>query len=33
MWDEARYEVRWMTSFDTKENEIKDFVREIKRLL
>lgn len=33
MWDEARNEVRWMTSFDTKEEEIKGFVAEIKRLL
>jgi threonine aldolase len=33
VWDEARYEVRWMTSFDTKESEIMDFVSEIKRLL
>ncbi|WP_291855067.1 low specificity L-threonine aldolase [Marinilabilia sp.] len=33
MWDEARNEVRWMTSFDTNEDEIKGFVAEIKRLL
>lgn len=33
MWDESRNEVRWMTSFDTTEAEIKGFVSEIRRLL
>lgn len=33
MWDEAHSEVRWMTSFDTTEDEIYDFVKLIKQLL
>ncbi len=33
VWDELRNEVRWMTSFDTSEIEIKGFVSEIRRLL
>lgn len=33
MWDESRNEVRWMTSFDTTEEEIKGFVTEIKMLV
>ncbi len=32
MWDEAASEVRWMTSFDTTQEEIDGFVAEIKRL-
>ena len=32
-WDESRNEVRWMTSFDTTEEDIEGFVKEIKRLL
>ena len=33
MWDESRNEVRWMTSFDTTEEEINGFVTEIQRLI
>jgi threonine aldolase len=33
IWNESKNEVRWMTSFDTKESEIIDFVEEIKHLL
>jgi threonine aldolase len=33
MWNEQRSEVRWMTSFDTTEKEIHDFVTLIKQLL
>ncbi|MBS2210919.1 low specificity L-threonine aldolase [Carboxylicivirga mesophila] len=33
VWDESRSEVRWMTSFDTREEDIKAFVSTIKRLL
>lgn len=33
MWDDTDCEVRWMTSFDTTEQEIKEFVQLIKRLL
>lgn len=33
MGNESKNEVRWMTSFDTKESEIIDFVEEIKYLL
>ncbi|PWE00130.1 threonine aldolase family protein [Marinilabilia rubra] len=33
MWDESRHEVRWMTSFDTTEEEINSFVEAIKRLV
>jgi len=32
-WDEARSEVRWMTSFDTKEEDITKFVELIKEKL
>ncbi len=32
-WDESRNEVRWMTSFDTTEDDIKQFIGEIKLLL
>jgi threonine aldolase len=33
IWNEPRSEVRWMTSFDTTESEIKEFVVLIKKLL
>jgi threonine aldolase len=33
MWDEYNNEARWMTSFDTNENEIYEFVKLIKILL
>ena len=33
VWDEAASEVRWMTSFDTSEDDIRDFVGELKRVL
>lgn len=33
MWDENRSEVRWMTSWDTTEEDIKNFVAKIKELL
>lgn len=33
IWDEQKSEVRWMTSFDTKEEEIFEFVELIKKLL
>lgn len=33
MWDENKSEVRWMTSFDTTEQEIYDFADLIKQLL
>ncbi len=33
MWNESNTEVRWMTSFDTTEKEIGEFVQHIKRLL
>jgi len=33
IWDEAKSEVRWMTSFDTTEKEIFEFVALIKELL
>ena len=33
IWDDAKPEVRWMTSFDTTEEEIFDFVAMIKELL
>jgi len=33
MWNETISEVRWMTSFDTTENEIGEFVALIKKLL
>lgn len=32
-WNEALGEVRWMTSFDTTESDVKDFIEVIKRLL
>jgi threonine aldolase len=32
-WDQSINEVRWMTSFDTRPDDIKLFVEEIKRLL
>ena len=33
MWNDSTSEVRWMTSFDTKEEEIYEFIDLIKRLL
>lgn len=33
MWDESRSEVRWMTSFDTQEEDIHNFVALIKSLV
>lgn len=33
MWDEHRSEVRWMTSFDTEENDITNFAALIKSLV
>lgn len=33
IWDEKRSEVRWMTSWDTTEDEIYDFVELIKKLI
>jgi threonine aldolase len=33
IWDDTKPEVRWMTSFDTTENEVLEFVELIKRLL
>ncbi len=33
MWDKSRSEVRWMTSFDTTENDIEEFVKLIKTYL
>ncbi len=33
MWDEERSEVRWMTSWDTTEEDIQNFVAKIKELL
>ncbi|MGQ8335154.1 threonine aldolase family protein [Sunxiuqinia sp. A32] len=33
VWDESRSEVRWMTSFDTTEEDIYDFVSILKSLL
>ena len=33
IWDEIKSEVRWMTSFDTTEDEIYEFVKLIKQLL
>lgn len=32
-WDENKNEVRWMTSFDTTDDDIKNFVQSIKKLL
>lgn len=33
MWDESKSEVRWMTSFDTTEDNIKNFVAALKKSL
>jgi threonine aldolase len=33
MWDEHRSEVRWMTSFDTQEEDIDNFTALIKKLV
>lgn len=33
MWDESKSEVRWMTSFDTTEEDVKGFVSALKRAL
>ncbi|MFW6290609.1 MAG: threonine aldolase family protein, partial [Mariniphaga sp.] len=33
MWDENKSEVRWMTSFDTTEEDIDGFVKKLKELL
>lgn len=33
VWDEAKSEVRWMTSFDTKSKDIRKFARVIKNFL
>jgi threonine aldolase len=33
VWDEATSEVRWMTSFDTTEDDIRQFVAELERIL
>jgi threonine aldolase len=33
IWDDTKPEVRWMTSFDTTEEEIREFVKLIKKLL
>ena len=33
VWDESRSEVRWMTSFDTTQEDVEGFVKSIKRLL
>lgn len=33
IWDDTKPEVRWMTSFDTTENEVLEFVELIKKLL
>jgi threonine aldolase len=33
VWDEMKSEVRWMTSFDTTEEEIFEFIKSIKQLL
>jgi threonine aldolase len=33
MWDEHNSEVRWMTSFDTKSEDIEDFVLLLKKLI
>jgi threonine aldolase len=33
MWDESRNEVRWMTSFDTTEEDVENFASALKRLL
>lgn len=33
MWNEEKSEVRWMTSFDTREEDIEDFTETLKKLL
>jgi threonine aldolase len=33
VWNQQHSEVRWMASFDTTEEDIKNFVAKIKRLL
>jgi len=33
VWDEAASEVRWMTAFDTTEDDIRHFVAALKRIL
>jgi threonine aldolase len=33
VWDEGSYEVRWMTSFDTTDDDVDGFVAELRRLL
>lgn len=33
MWNEEKWEVRWMTSFDTREEDIEDFARTLECLL
>ena len=33
MWDESRCEVRWMTSFDTTENDIAEFIKVLKEII
>jgi threonine aldolase len=33
IWDDVKPEVRWMTSFDTTEEEISEFVKLIKELV
>ena len=33
MWDDAKSEVRWMTSFDTMEGDIMNFVRLLKKVI
>jgi threonine aldolase len=33
LWDEKRYEARWMCSFDTTEDDINNFVELIKKLI
>jgi threonine aldolase len=33
VWDEERSEVRWMTSFDTTEEDIDNFIRKMKQIL
>jgi threonine aldolase len=33
MWNEEKSEVRWMTSFDTQEEDIEDFAKILENLL
>jgi len=33
VWNEDRGEVRWMTSFDTTDTDIENFVKVLKKLL